>query len=116
LSEFGWLRKTTRVLSKMKKRDAEKHKRQRKQRKAVNHLHNCEHSRKDIANSSMDAKGVLLSTIEPHCLQGVEISNCSTQLQLGRISIFRAYTTLLVACIRFGETMSTTGYGSGLFD
>jgi len=31
--------------------------------------------------------------------------------QLGRISVFRAYTNLLVACIRFGGTMFTAGYG-----
>jgi len=31
--------------------------------------------------------------------------------QLGRIAIFRAYTTFLVAGIRFGGTMSTSRYG-----
>jgi len=63
LNEFVWLRKTTRGLSKMKKRDAEKRKRQREQRKAANHLHNSEHVSEDIANSTMDAKGVLFSAI-----------------------------------------------------
>jgi len=47
----------------MKKRNAEKRKRQRERRKAVNHLHNSEHGSEDIANSTMDAKGVLLSAI-----------------------------------------------------
>jgi len=47
----------------MKKRDAEKRKRQRKRRKAVNQLHNSEHGSEDIANSTMDAKGVLCSAI-----------------------------------------------------
>jgi len=50
-------------LSKMKKRDAEMRKRQREQRKAANHLHNSEHGREDIANSTMDTKGVLFSAI-----------------------------------------------------
>jgi len=63
LSKFVWLRKTTRGLSKMKKRDAEKRKRQRERRKAVNHLHNSEHGSEDIANSTMDAKGLLFSAI-----------------------------------------------------
>jgi len=63
LSEFVWLRKTTRGLSQMKKRDAEKRKRQRGRRKAANHPHNSEHGSEDIANSTMDAKGVLFSAI-----------------------------------------------------
>ena len=63
MSEFVWLRKTTRGLSKMKKRDAEKGKRQRERRNAANHLHNSEHGSEDIANSTMDAKGVLFSAI-----------------------------------------------------
>jgi len=63
MSEFVWLRKTTRGLTKMKKRDAEKRKRQRERTKAANHLHNSEHASEDIANSTMDAKGVLFSAI-----------------------------------------------------
>jgi len=63
LSEFVWLQKTMRGLSKMDKRDAEKHKRQRERRKAANHLHNSEHGSEDIANSTIDAKGVLFSAI-----------------------------------------------------
>jgi len=63
MSEFVWLRKTTRGLSKMKKRDAQKRKRQRERRKAANHLHNTEHGSEDIENSTMDAKGVLFSAI-----------------------------------------------------
>ena len=63
MSEFVWLRKTTRELLKMKKRDAEKRKRQRERRKAANPLHNSEPGSEDIANSTMDAKGVLFSTI-----------------------------------------------------
>jgi len=63
LSEFVWLRKTTRGLSKVKKRDAEKCKRQRKPRKAANHLHNSENGSEDSANSTMDAKGMLFSAI-----------------------------------------------------
>jgi len=63
LSEFVWLRKTTRRLSKMEKRDVEKRKRQRERRKAANHLHNSEHGSEDIANTTMDAKGVLFSAI-----------------------------------------------------
>jgi len=63
VSEFVWLPNTTRGLSKMKKRDAEKRKRQRERRKAANHLHNSEHGSADIANSPMDAKGVLFSAI-----------------------------------------------------
>jgi len=63
LSEFVWLRKTTRGLSKMKKRDAEKCKPHRERRKAANHLHNCEHASEDIVNSTIEAKGVLFSAI-----------------------------------------------------
>ena len=63
MSEFVWLRKTTRGLSKMKKSDAEKGKRQHERRNAANHLHNSEHGSEDIANSTMDAKGVLFSAI-----------------------------------------------------
>jgi len=63
LSEFVWLRKTPRGLSKMKKRVAEKRKEQRERRKAANHLHNSEHGSGGIANSTMDAKGVLFSAI-----------------------------------------------------
>ena len=47
----------------MKKRDPEKRKQQRERRKAANHLHNSEHGSEDIANSTMDAKGVLFSGI-----------------------------------------------------
>jgi len=47
----------------MKKRDAEKSKRQVERRKAPNHLHNSEHESEDIGNSTMDAKGVLLAAI-----------------------------------------------------
>ena len=47
----------------MKKTDAEKPKRQHQRRKAVNHLHNSEHRSEDIANSTMDTKGVLFSAI-----------------------------------------------------
>ena len=76
LSEFVWLRKITRGLSKMRKRDAEKRKRQRERRKAANYLRNSENVSQDIANSTMDAKGVLFSAIEPISLHGLEISNC----------------------------------------
>ena len=48
---------------KNEERDAEKRKRQRERRKAANHLHNSEHRSEDIANSTMDAKGVLFSAI-----------------------------------------------------
>jgi len=47
----------------MKKRDAEKLRRKCERRKAANHLHNSEHGSEDIANSTMDAKGVLFSAI-----------------------------------------------------
>jgi len=47
----------------MKKRDAEKRKRRRERTKAANHLHNSEHGSEDIANSTMDVKGVLFSAI-----------------------------------------------------
>jgi len=47
----------------MKKRDVEKRKRRRERRKAANHLHNSEHESEDIANSTMDAEGVLFSAI-----------------------------------------------------
>jgi len=47
----------------MNKKDAEKRNRQREPRKAANHLHNSEHRSEDIANSTMDAKGVLFSAI-----------------------------------------------------
>jgi len=47
----------------MKKRDAEKRKWQREQRIAANHLHNSEQGSEYIANSTMDAKGVLFSAI-----------------------------------------------------
>jgi len=63
LSEFVSRRKTTRGLSKMKKRDEERRNRQRERRKAANHLHNSEHRSEDIANSTMDAKGVLFSAV-----------------------------------------------------
>jgi len=52
-----------RGLSKIKKRDAEERKRQPEHRKAANHLHNSEHGSEDIANSTMDAKGVLFCAI-----------------------------------------------------
>jgi len=47
----------------MKKSDAEKRKGQRERRKAPIHLHNSEHGSEDIANSTMDAKGVSFSAI-----------------------------------------------------
>jgi len=47
----------------MKKRDAEKRKRQCERSQAANHLHNSEHGSEDIANSTMDTKGVLFCTI-----------------------------------------------------
>jgi len=47
----------------MKKRDAEKRKRQRERRNAANPLHNSEHGSEDIANSTMNTKGVLFSAI-----------------------------------------------------
>jgi len=47
----------------MKKRDTEKRMPQRERRKTANHLHNSEHGSEDIANSTMDAKGVLFSAI-----------------------------------------------------
>jgi len=34
---------------------------------------------------------------------GLKLAIVVFSLQLGRISVFRAYTNLLVACIRFGE-------------
>jgi len=52
-----------RGLSKMKKREVEERKRQCERRKAANPLHNCGHRSEDIANSTMDAKGVLFSAI-----------------------------------------------------
>ena len=63
LSEFVWRRKTTRGLSKTKKRDAEMRNWQREQIKPANHVHNSEHGSEDIANSTRDAKGVLFSAI-----------------------------------------------------
>jgi len=42
----------------MKKRDAEKSKWQGERRKAANDCHNSDHRSEDIANSTMDAKGV----------------------------------------------------------
>jgi len=42
----------------MKKRGAEKSKRQRERSKSANHLDNCEHGTQDIANSTRDAKDV----------------------------------------------------------
>jgi len=47
----------------MKKRDAEKCKPHRERRKAANYLLNFEHAREDIANSTIDAKGLLFSAI-----------------------------------------------------
>jgi len=47
----------------MKKRDAQKRKWQRERRKAAYRLHNSEHGSEDIANSTMDTKGVLFSAI-----------------------------------------------------
>ena len=63
LGEFVWRRKTRRGLSKMKKRDAEKRKRQRERRNAANPLHHSELGSEDIANSTMNTKGVLFSAI-----------------------------------------------------
>jgi len=63
LSEFVWLQKTMREQSKRRKRGAEKPKRQREQRKAANHLHKSEHGSEDIANSTIDANGVLFTAI-----------------------------------------------------
>ena len=48
---------------KNKEEDAEKGTRHRERRKAANHLHNSEHGSEDIANSTMDAKGVLFSAV-----------------------------------------------------
>ena len=42
---------------------------------------------------------------------GLKLALVVFSFQLGRICVFRAYTNLLVACIRFGRTMSTAGYG-----
>jgi len=42
---------------------------------------------------------------------GLKLAIVVFSFQLGRISVFRAYTNLLVACIRFGGTMFTAGYG-----
>jgi len=42
---------------------------------------------------------------------GLKLAIVVFSFQLSRISVFRAYTNLLVACIRFGGTMSTAGYG-----
>jgi len=47
----------------MKKRYAEKRKRQHERRNAANHLHSSEHGSEDIANSPIDAKRVLFSAI-----------------------------------------------------
>jgi len=47
---------------------------------------------------------------------GLKLAIGVFSFQLDCISVFRVYTNLLVACIRFGETMSTAGYGSGLFN
>ena len=41
---------------------------------------------------------------------GWKLAIVGFSFQLGRISVFRAYTNLLVACISFGGTMSTAGY------
>ena len=47
----------------MKKRGAEKSKRQRERTKSANHRDNSEHGSQDIANSTRDAKGVVFSAI-----------------------------------------------------
>jgi len=47
----------------MKKRDVVKRKRQRECRIAANHVHSSECGSEDIANSTMDGKGVLFSAI-----------------------------------------------------
>jgi len=41
---------------------------------------------------------------------GLKLAIVVFSFQLGRISVFRAYTNLLVACITFGGTMFTAGY------
>jgi len=64
----------------MKERDAEKCKLQRERRTAANHRLNAEHGREDIANSTIDAKGVLFSAIELISLHVLQISNCCIQL------------------------------------
>jgi len=42
---------------------------------------------------------------------GLKLAIVVFTFQHGRISVFTAYTNLLVACIRFGGTMFTAGYG-----
>jgi len=42
---------------------------------------------------------------------GLKLAIVVFSFQLGRICVFRAYTNLLVACIGFGGTMFTAGYG-----
>jgi len=42
---------------------------------------------------------------------GLKLAIVVFSFQLSRLSVFRAYTNLLVACIRFGGTMFTAGYG-----
>ena len=42
---------------------------------------------------------------------GLKLAIVVFSFELGRISVFRAYTNLLVTGIRFRGTMSTAGYG-----
>jgi len=60
---------------------------------------------------------VCYSLLFNQCLcMGLKLAIVVFSFQLGRISIFRAYTNLLVAGIRFGGTMSTSGYRENLFN
>jgi len=47
----------------------------------------------------------------PSLCMGLKLAIVVFSFQLGRISVFRAYTNLLIACIRYGATMFTAGYG-----
>ena len=96
----------------MKKRDAEKRKRQRERTKKLR-----------ITSPTLNM-GVKILQILPwmpnvgysllfnrSLCMGLKLAIVVFSFQLGRIFVFRAYTNLLVACIRFGGTMFTAGYG-----
>jgi len=50
------------------------------------------------------------------CCMGLKLGIVVFSFELGGISIFRVCTNLRVASVRYGTTMWTAGYGSGLFN
>jgi len=73
----------------MKRRDAEKCKRQPEQAKVANHLHNSEHRSEDIANLPWMPKVCDSLLFNRSLCIGLELAIVVRSLQLGSLSIFR---------------------------